>query len=317
MTGMDLPDVKVTNRAPPTKLDTSDPRYFKKRLKEMKRHKGMPVSSSEDEATARALEEGNEMHCVLLVYIIRLTHPGCVVLHKFVNRRVTLRPDGTAVKAGKHIRLEEADALRIAEANGLPVPHVHETGIRADGMRFIRMDFIEGQSLDKLWVGMEHGKRKDIVRQLRHLVKCMRTIEAPPDTVGGCDGKTFRDTREHMTYYSPNCKDEQGFNQYLLDAIRNTTFSPMYRAFEGRLRTNHRIVLSHCDLAPRNTMVKDGQIVALIDWEEAGWFPEYWDYVKFFQRAVGCAGWAEWADEVFEETYPNELVDYLAISRFQ
>lgn len=34
-------------------------------------------------------------------------------------------------------------------------------------------------------------------------------------------------------------------------------------------------MFSHNDLAPRNTIVDDGRIEGLLDWEVAGWFPEY------------------------------------------
>ena len=44
---------------------------------------------------------------------------------------------------------------------------------------------------------------------------------------------------------------------------------------------NHdRIVLTHGDLVPRNILVKNGRIVGIIDWEMAGFYPEYWEYAK-------------------------------------
>lgn len=56
----------------------------------------------------------------------------------------------------------------------------------------------------------------------------------------------------------------------------------------------------------------------MLDWDEAGWYPEYWEYVKFFQHhGTGVAEWWWFADDIFEEAYPDELVDYSAMSRFQ
>jgi RIO-like serine/threonine protein kinase len=40
-------------------------------------------------------------------------------------------------------------------------------------------------------------------------------------------------------------------------------------------RTGHNIVFTHADLNMRNILVKDGRISGIVDWENAGWFPEY------------------------------------------
>lgn len=89
-------------------------------------------------------------------------------------------------------------------------------------------------------------------------------------------------------------------------------------AFSRRLRTSHRIVFTHGDLAPRNIIVRDGKIVGLLDWEDAEWYPEYWEYVKFFQHVgADVRDWWRFADDIFPETYADELVDYIALSKWQ
>jgi thiamine kinase-like enzyme len=79
------------------------------------------------------------------------------------------------------------------------------------------------------------------------------------------------------THKAPICRNEEEFNGYLLSAL--------YDALAMRLRKSgrdHRVVLSHCDLAPRNIIIdEDGKIAALVDWAEAGWYPEYWDMSSF------------------------------------
>ncbi|KAF8153449.1 hypothetical protein B0H34DRAFT_723640 [Crassisporium funariophilum] len=54
---------------------------------------------------------------------------------------------------------------------------------------------------------------------------------------------------------------------------------------------DHRIVLSHGDLNPKNIMLLDGKddsisVSGIIDWEMGGWYPEYWDSLKALERAV-------------------------------
>ena len=46
-------------------------------------------------------------------------------------------------------------------------------------------------------------------------------------------------------------------------------------------RQHYTTKFTHGDFASRNIMVKrDGTITAIIDWDSAGWFPEYWEYTK-------------------------------------
>ncbi len=40
----------------------------------------------------------------------------------------------------------------------------------------------------------------------------------------------------------------------------------------------HKICFTHNDLHVSNVMVNNGHISALIDWADAGWYPDYWEY---------------------------------------
>ncbi|KAF4504035.1 hypothetical protein G6O67_008655 [Ophiocordyceps sinensis] len=242
--------------------------------------------------------------------------PGAVILHKLFNRRVVLQPDNTVIKSGKRIAVGEAEALKIAAHAGIPAPSVHDVHSTSDGEGRIRMDYIQGQSLDKLWPDMCAIQRKDVARQLREIVERMRSVAPPPHLIGACDGTEIRDTRLYFTYHSAPCHDEGGFNEFLLSSLYKHTPPLVREAFSRRLRANHRIVLSHCDLTPRNILVKDGRVMGIVDWEDSGWYPEYWEYVKFFQRTAD-KDWKQYAEDIFPELYHDELVDFIAISKWQ
>lgn len=196
-------------------------------------------------------------------------------MHKMFNRKVVLHPDNTVVKSRKRIASGEAEALRVAAHAGIPAPYVHDVHETPDGQVQIRMDYIQGQPLDELWPTMLAEQKEDIARQLREIVRKMRTVAPPSGLIGACDGTEIRDTRLYFTYHSPPCRDEKAFNEFLLSALYEQTPQLLREALSRRLRTDHRIVLSHCDLTPRNILVKDGKIKALIDWEDSGWYPEY------------------------------------------
>lgn len=60
-------------------------------------------------------------------------------------------------------------------------------------------------------------------------------------------------------------------------------------------------------MSPENIMVVNEKITGIIDWEFAGWFPEYWEYTKMY------FGWRPYRADFYYEmdkvltTYPQEL----------
>jgi thiamine kinase-like enzyme len=49
------------------------------------------------------------------------------------------------------------------------------------------------------------------------------------------------------------------------------------------LLDNGSIVFMHGDLRPANIIVtttSPNKIVAILDWEQSGWYPDYWEYCK-------------------------------------
>lgn len=69
---------------------------------------------------------------------------------------------------------------------------------------------------------------------------------------------------------------------------------------------DHTVVFTHGDLQKKNIIITDDKSVVLVDWEAAGWYPEYWEYA--FATVAAAAwkdGWHEYLSEVLDE-YPNE-----------
>lgn len=249
--------------------------------------------------------------------MIPLTDTTVIFWGASKDHRVELHPGNIAVKKARGMYLGEADALRTAKAAGLPVPHVYSSG-SSDGIKYIEMEFVPGQTLEQAWPDMTAEQKGTIAKQLKDLLTTMRSVPPPPSqTIGSCDGIEIRDTRAYHTYDAKACPNEQAFNEYLISGLNPKTPPEVRDAFSAMLRTNHRIVLSHCDFAPRNIIVREGRVVALIDWADAGWYPEYWEYVKFFQRnSPGSDFWC-YASHIFPQLYPHELVDYIALLTWQ
>lgn len=71
---------------------------------------------------------------------------------------------------------------------------------------------------------------------------------------------------------------------------RSQTQSMYWHQITTQLGAESPIVFTHGDIAARNILVRDGRIVAVLDWEFAGWYPEYWEYV-FALRGLDNVDW--------------------------
>ncbi|OBT47178.1 hypothetical protein VE00_03455 [Pseudogymnoascus sp. WSF 3629] len=228
----------------------------------------------------------------------------------------TVPNDQTVVKSGEAIKIEESHALRLAEQLHLPVPHVHEAQTTPDGGASIRMDYIPGDNLKDVWPSMTPDQKHDIAIQLRDIIDKMRSLPSESNAIRSCSGGGIRDLRSYFDYSGGPFPDEESFNSFVLDFRPTVTPDAILRRLNALPTCNHRLTFCHADLSQHNLIVRDNKIVGLIDWEFAGWFPEYWEYVKFFERP-SLRDWFNYSDVIFSQKYDKELMEYQAIIRWQ
>lgn len=76
------------------------------------------------------------------------------------------------------------------------------------------------------------------------------------------------------------------------------------------------IVFTHADLHPSNIMVNPDSpstIMALIDWEQSGWYPDYWEFCKAEYTTEYGSDWNNHLVEFFEE--PKALDGFFEYTR--
>ncbi len=130
---------------------------------------------------------------------------------------------------------------------------------------------------------------------------------------------TCKDARRHVRCSVGAVRNEAEFNAFLL---AQTVASDSFIAFAKSrlLREDHRIVMTHGDLHPRNIMVmppyddvedagnggggRCPTISALVDWEYGGAYPEYWEYAKALSTLGNFAG------EDWQLYLPSTLAHY-------
>lgn len=114
----------------------------------------------------------------------------------------------------------------------------------------------------------------------------MRLWRAPSDETRICSvlGTSIRSTRVPNHIMGP-FTSEGDLTQYLLSAASDHGFQSREEYDEALVRAKridqrpHRVTFTHGDFKAHNILVDDnGHLSGFLDWESAGWCPEYWDF---------------------------------------
>ncbi|KAG5787589.1 hypothetical protein H9Q69_013335 [Fusarium xylarioides] len=95
--------------------------------------------------------------------------------------------------------------------------------------------------------------------------------------------------KERGDFYGP-FTDEEDINNTLRTPALPNIFHSM----------GHEIVFTHSDINMRNILVHNGRISGIVDWENSGWFPDYWEYTKAHYVTKLNKRWLAVVDQVFE-----------------
>lgn len=177
------------------------------------------------------------------------------------------------------------------------------------------MEFVEGDSLESVWPTMSAPDKESVARQLGRIISSLRSGRQESFSIGAINGPVH-ECRTYSTHSGGPFTDEKAFNDSTLNLFPLTP-QPIRESLRDKMQTGHGIRFTHADLSPRNIIVKNGIIQAVVDWEFAGWFPEYFEYVKFFECVTSCVDWKNYSPCIFETTYAEELVVKQAILRWQ
>ncbi|TVY35454.1 hypothetical protein LSUB1_G005608 [Lachnellula subtilissima] len=243
------------------------------------------------------------------------------------RKTITIKaPFSMVMKYGTQIQLYEASTLRfIAEKTSIHVPKVY-CAFEHRGMKFILMEFVRGRRLKDIWDRTSPTGRQELLTQLKEHFVELRNIPHPrPGAICSAEIGPLFDRRidMHRRRFGPfEC--ETDFNSFFRCGVTNTDeLEVVARGYGGEKvheelakmiaiqnKENRKICFTHGDAHSGNFLVKDGKIVAGIDFEMAGFYPEYWEYTTAMTtghpEAYHFQWWRQEARNVLNE-YPEEL----------
>jgi aminoglycoside phosphotransferase (APT) family kinase protein len=223
---------------------------------------------------------------------------------------------GSILKRGHAIYLRlEAEATRyVALHTSIPVPTIHDFWTEEDGRACLVMEYKDGQTLHRHWRHLSVDQKMTIMRVLRGFLDELRSLPQPhpKGMIGSVSGGAFFDFRmSGQSLYGP-FRDEAAYNDWRISTFgflgdQHPPTKLRLRQLRDEMRNDHQITFTHGDITRRNILIRvDGEgandvsVVAILDWEQAGWRPEYWETAKFM---FGNQDTCEWAILGRQETF--------------
>ena len=231
-----------------------------------------------------------------------------------------------AVKYGASVSLLEPQNLSfVAKHSNVPVPETHGTLTEeGTGRNFIIMEMVSGEPLAKAWPSLSSSEKHDVVGQIQKAMIELRNI--PP---AGYIGSVARQPCADGIFWAPDSPRDPSLSgpfdteDSMNEGILRKLESSEHRSYVGLLRMlisttlhDHRTFFTHGDLQPKNIMVQSTNSTAsdtalfkirIIDWETAGWYPEYWEYCN--ATIITCFN-PDWLD-IVQSAMPIYLHEYL------
>ncbi|OJD13728.1 hypothetical protein AJ78_05840 [Emergomyces pasteurianus Ep9510] len=141
----------------------------------------------------------------------------------------------------------------------------------------------------------------------RDYVEQIRSIPNPyPHLICSSLGEECRDCRiDHDDGGNGPYDKIEDLNKHLM-SICSPIPEAADRALVEKIHSrSYRVFFAHADLKPGNVLVHDGRLSGFVDWEFAGWYPEYWEYSKACYIVYIWQLWLEVMKNAFPE-YPEE-----------
>ncbi|KAJ8518342.1 hypothetical protein ONZ45_g4560 [Pleurotus djamor] len=204
------------------------------------------------------------------------------------------------VKCGADVAVYEALSMEfVRSSTSIPVPKLFAVFSHSD-WTYIVMEYIKADTLDSAQFSMTPEQLFSVAHELKGFVSQLKTLSskhATPLTALGAwpsgpyrnvyfqgirPNQAFRTMREFYGYWLGRLT--HGDQEELrLDSLATATYSP---------------TLTHGDLSPRNILVQDGKVIAVLDWETFGWYPDFWEYMAAL-RSAWSLSWMNSLEQCF------------------
>lgn len=220
--------------------------------------------------------------------------------------------------------IEEAVSMQMAGAAGMPVPIVLNYGEHPDApfnrRISILMTRLPGIPLENSGDELQVDFEGSWLKELQKCVHAMRSWVLPGEQrICSPLGTSLRSSRVPDHIMGPFADNLQ-LLEHLLSPASSHGFKNMSEyqdtlALARKLQEyHHRITFTHGDFKAHNILVSsDGHLSGFLDWESAGWYPEYWEFTTAMRFGRG-SWWFQVASWMGGVVYMDELDADIALN---
>jgi hypothetical protein len=228
----------------------------------------------------------------------------------FDNQIIPL-PFGLLLKWSDGTRLEEV------RATGLPTPKIISYGEHPNTHHApvsILMTRLPGREIGQVYQSLSPKAKTIALTEFKLHLPTIRGWASPwgDERVCSITGGAIRSIRVPNHTIGP-CETPQEFHEYLLSAAYNSFASEA--VYEEKLHSARKlqslqrpgVKFTHGDIKHHNILVdEEGHITGLIDWESAGWYPEFGEYTTALRFLPKDFWWYEFLMKAGAQRYLEE-----------
>ncbi|KAH7134329.1 kinase-like domain-containing protein [Dactylonectria macrodidyma] len=229
---------------------------------------------------------------------------------------------GLLVKYGAEVSVAEAQCLMMIRerlSHRVPVPEVYGW-CHHEGQAFIYMELVPGITLEQSWETLSERDRTAVCEELGGMVREWRGLARLDDSdplIGHVGNQPLLDTiftRASSPTAGPFHSVSE-FHDWFTSTIgpKETHCSKTPHPYRSFLPDDVPIVFTHGDLHPSNIVISPGpnpKIAAVVDWQQAGWYPAYWEYCKARWTTRIGDEWERVYLPMFIERWEGSVYDY-------
>lgn len=205
----------------------------------------------------------------------------------------------------EHIDLEAENTRYIADNTTIPVPRIFKIEVHENNVKSISMEYIEGRTLEDAWSDMTPSQKISVAQELRQSIVQLRELKPEGEI-----RHRKKDLETHALEFTTNLQLHTPFQENLFTMTSLVAADTLLQYPLAKRKDN--LVFTHGDLAPRNVLVDEqGHVTALLDWEYAGWHPEWWEAARAYKFCNDLPGWREYLSIVLP---PDHASDYMTVA---
>lgn len=240
------------------------------------------------------------------------------------SARLVYESPDTVRKQGDAFRLRrEVEAMNYVQSHTfIPIPTILDIRLDTNGgeeQSWIVMKRLPGYQLGEACPTMTGSAREQTIRQLKSFFEELHRLHPPePGWIGSCSGGPAYDHRlNNMSACGPFASVSE-FHNHLVDPVRNCPRPEWVDKYRSLLPDSHRISFAHADISWENILLdpRTGNVTGILDWEMAGFWPEWWEYRKALFGARSQLWWINILKEIMAE-YPSEAETDMELEMFR